>query len=119
MTRAIASVNSAGSIGLAMCIRKPVASARERSIVGLRVNQFESFQPARHFDDECRAPPILAVVSTHAAVVQLDDVMHDRKAQPEAAMATRFFRLMEWFEHMRQQIGTDPRSRVADRNPHR
>src|SRR5207237_1339431 len=75
---------------------------------------FEAFAPDGEFDDEGCAMAVAAAARAHAAAVQSDNLMHDRKAEPQTTMSARVGALLERLEYMRQQMRTDSRSVVAN-----
>ena len=70
----------------------------------------------RQPNGECRPVVLAGARDAHRAAVQLDEVLHDR--QPEAQAADRArrrgVRLPEAVEHVRQEFGLDPDAGVGD-----
>ena len=57
---------------------------------------------------------VAAAGRAHAAAVQSDDLMHDRKAEPQTTMSARVVALLERLEYVRQQMRADSRPVVAN-----
>src|SRR5438128_3708762 len=70
----------------------------------------------RERDDEDRAPVLARALRAHGAAVKLDDVLHQREAEPEAAVRARAraVALAERLEDVRNELRRDPDARVGD-----
>src|SRR5205814_10397357 len=69
----------------------------------------------RQADGKFRARPFSGAVGAHRPAVKLDEVAHDREAEPEATLAAsrRAVRLPEALEDVRQEFRSDADARVA------
>src|SRR5262249_31691955 len=69
----------------------------------------------RQLDHQGGAAALSVALRAHAALVELDDVPHDREPEPETTGASRPLVLPEAVEDVREHFLTDAATRVADR----
>src|SRR5262245_22434578 len=71
----------------------------------------------RQLNDKGGSAALSVAHRLHGASVELDDVAHDRKTEPQAAIPPRPLVLEKAIEDVREEIGADALTGIADGEP--